>query len=197
MPTTRPRTSRVRPTYVQPSTRVRHTLGCFSPSAGAGRAGIAVSRRMVTALTRKVAALTYSARSTAAICGTGLSRMPVSSARPAKIAAATGAEPYVVKRLSWLAVSSRSRGTRFGTVASLAGIQIRLATSMRNVATNSHHRVPTSGIDRNSANRARSQTTMVSRRSSRSATTPASGPMTMAGASRRMNTPAMARFAAA
>jgi hypothetical protein len=103
----------------------------------------------------------------------------------------------VVKRLSWLAVSSRSRGTRFGTVASLAGIQTRLATSMRNVATNSHHKVPTSGIDRNNANRARSQTTMVRRRSSRSATTPASGPMMTAGASRRMKTPAMARFAAA
>ena len=141
--------------------------------------------------------MTYSARSTAAISGTALSSMPVSRARPAKIAAATGAEPYVVKRLSWLAASSRSRGTRFGIVASLAGIQNRLATSIRNVATNSHHRVPTSGIDRNSANRATSQMTIVQRRSSRSATTPAIGPRTTAGASRRMNTAAMARLAAA
>ena len=51
----------------------------------------------------------------------------MSSARPANSAAATGAVPYVVKRLSWLAASSRSRGTRLGTVASLAGIQNRLA----------------------------------------------------------------------
>ena len=123
--------------------------------------------------------------------------MPVISARPANSAAATGAEPYVVNRLSWLAVSSRSRGTRLGTVASLAGIHIRLQTSMRNVATNSQVRVPTSGIERNSANRQTSQTTIVQRRSSRSATTPATGPTRMAGASRRMKTPATARFCAA
>jgi hypothetical protein len=141
--------------------------------------------------------LTYRARSTAAISGRALSRMPVSRARPAKTTAATGAEPYVVNRLSWLAASSRSRGTRLGTVASLAGIQTRLATSMRKVATNSQVRVPTSGMERNSANRARSQITIVRRRSSRSATTPAIGPTRMAGASRRMKTPAIATLAAA
>jgi hypothetical protein len=82
-------------------------------------------------------------------------------------------------------------------VASFAGIQTRLATSMSRVATNSHHRVPTSGIDRKRANRATSQTTIVQRRSRRSATTPPRGPTRIAGASRRMKTPAMARLAAA
>ena len=62
----------MRPTYVQPSTRVRQTLGRVSPSGSRSRAGIAVSRRIVSALTRKVAALTYSARSTAAISGQGV-----------------------------------------------------------------------------------------------------------------------------
>jgi hypothetical protein len=52
----------------------------------------------------------------------------------AKTAAATGAEPYVAMRVSWLAPSSCSRGTRFGTDASLAGIQNRLTVSMRNDA---------------------------------------------------------------
>jgi hypothetical protein len=94
-----------------------------------------------------------------------------------------------------LAASSRSFGTRFGTVASFAGIQNRLAVSMRNVATKRYQYVPTKGIDANSANRAMSQTTIVQRRSSRSATTPAIGPKTTAGASRRMKTPAIARLA--
>jgi hypothetical protein len=84
-----------------------------------------------------------------------------------------------------------------GTVASFAGIQTRLAASIRNVATSSHHNVPTNGMDANSANRATSQTTIVQRRSSRSSMTRAIGPMTMAGASRRMNTLAIATLAAA
>ncbi len=95
-------------------------------------------------------------------------------------------------RLSWLAASSRSLGTRFGTDASFAGIQNRLRISIRNVATSSHHRVPTIGMEANNPNRRTSVTIIVRRRSNRSATTPARGPKMTAGISRRMNTPATA-----
>ncbi len=59
-------------------------------------------------------------------------------------------------RLSWLAASSLLRGTRFGIVASLAGIQNSPTISIRIVATNSHHSVPTSGMVQNSTNRSTS-----------------------------------------
>ena len=72
----------------------------------------------------------------------------------AKRTAAGTAEPYVVARLIWLACSSRCRGTRFGTVASLAGSHSRLMISTSTVTTKTHHRVPTSGMVRNSAPRA-------------------------------------------
>jgi hypothetical protein len=48
--------------------------------------------------------------------------------------AAIGAVPYVTIRLSWLADSSCSLGTRLGTVASLAGTQKRLTHSTSSVA---------------------------------------------------------------
>jgi hypothetical protein len=41
----------------------------------------------------------------------------------------------VVSRLSWLACSSFSGGTRFGTLASLAGVQNIDAHEARNCAT--------------------------------------------------------------
>ena len=58
----------------------------------------------------------------------------------ANSAAATAPKPYVVTRFSWFADSSWLRGTRLGIEASFAGIQNRLAHSMRNDAVNSHHR---------------------------------------------------------
>jgi hypothetical protein len=97
-----------------------------------------------------------------------------------------------VSNETWFADSNSRGGTRFGTVASLAGIQNIAAISIRKVAANSHHRVPTSGIEMNSRHRALSPTTIVHRRSSRSATTPAIGPKSTAGISRRTNTPATA-----
>ena len=57
MPTTRPRISGVWPTYFQPSTSVCQKLG-RSSRAIASRAGMSVSRKIVAALTRNVAALT-------------------------------------------------------------------------------------------------------------------------------------------
>ena len=111
-------------------------------------------------------------------------------------AAATGVMPYVVTRLTWFADSNWSRRTRLGTVASFAGIQNRLAHSIRNDATSSHHSVPTSGIETNSANRVRSATTMVRRRSNRSANAPATGPNRTDGSSRTTRTPPSAKFAA-
>ena len=116
-----------------------------------------------------------------------------------KTAAATGAEPYVAISVSWLAPSSRSGPTMFGTDASLAGIQNRLTVSMRNDATSRYSSdvrcsatEPTIGIDRNSTKRSRSQVTIVVRRSQRSANAPASGPNSTAGSSRNTSTPPVA-----
>src|SRR4051794_14926019 len=82
----------------------------------------------------------------------------------------------------------------FGTAASLAGIQNRLIASMRNWATNSQTRLSTSGIETKNPNRRRSATTIVLRRSNRSANAPASGPSTMAGSSRNSSTAPSAKF---
>ena len=79
-------------------------------------------------------------------------------------------------RESWLAGSSWSLRSMFGTAASLAGIQNSVNASIRNCATNSQIRLSTSGIDANSPNRMMSTTTIVLRRSNRSAKAPASGP---------------------
>src|SRR3954467_11961924 len=81
-------------------------------------------------------------------------------------------------------------------VASFAGIQNRARHSMRTVAVKSQPSVPTSGIVRNSSPRRRSPNTRVQRRSRRSAKAPARGPSSTAGASRRMKTPAIAKFSA-
>ncbi len=109
-----------------------------------------------------------------------------------KIAAPSGAEPYVVIRLSVFAAASRRAGTRFGTLASLAGFQNRLTHSIRSDAMSSQVSVPTNGMDRNNPNRRMSATTIVNRRSSRSATTPANGPRISAGSSRTISTEPMA-----
>jgi hypothetical protein len=122
---------------------------------------------------------------------------PAARVRPVKISAATGAVPYATARDSWLAASRRERGTRLGTVASLAGVQNRPTTSISSVATKSHQRVPTRGMETNSAARSRSPTTIVRLRSHRSAIAPASGPKTIAGARRSTRTAETARFAAA
>jgi hypothetical protein len=67
-----------------------------------------------------------------------LARASSATDSTANNSAAIGAVPYVTRRLSWLASSSRSLGTRFGTVASLAGTQKRLTHSTRNVAMITH-----------------------------------------------------------
>ncbi len=129
---------------------------------------------------------------------------PLPSARDTRLSrpnttAATGAEPYVAMSVSWLAPSSCSRGTRFGTEASLAGIQNRLTVSMKNEATSRYSSEvsllatdPTTGIDRNSEKRSKSQTTIVRRRSQRSAKAPARGPNRTAGSRRNTRTPPVA-----
>ena len=101
--------------------------------------------------------------------------------------------------MSWLAPSSCSGGTRLGTEASLAGIQNRLTVSMKNEAMSRYTSEvpllatePTSGIDRNRVKRRTSQTTIVRRRSHRSAKAPASGPNSTAGSSRKTRTPPVA-----
>src|SRR3954447_20022616 len=82
----------------------------------------------------------------------------------------------------------------FGTAASLAGIQNRLIASMRNWAMNSQTRLSTSGIETKNPKRRKSATTIVLRRSNRSANAPASGPSTMAGRSRKISTAPRAKF---
>ncbi len=103
----------------------------------------------------------------------------------------------MVISVSWFAASSRVRGMRLGTAASLAGIHSRVIDSIRNVAisaqpTTSPPAAPVSaysGIEANSTKRSRSQMTIVHRRSNRSAKTPATGPSTSAGSSRIAVTP--------
>src|SRR3954447_4747072 len=104
----------------------------------------------------------------------------------------TGVIPYVVARVSWFAASSRARGIRFGTAASLAGVHIIAAASMTKVATpvqastsfGSSRITAAAGIEADMTNRTTSATTIVYRRSNRSANTPATGPSTSAGSSR-------------
>ena len=139
-------------------------------------------RAIETPEMKNVSALTQSATVSASRSnGTRLSSADANSESSANSAAAIGAEPYVPSRFSWLAASSRCRGTRFGIVASLAGIQNRLAASMHTVATMSHQSSPTNGIDSVNAARTKSPVTIVQRRLNRSATMPANGPRTSAG----------------
>ena len=154
--------------------------------------------QMTKAATRKVSALRNSARSTSSRPGASRIRslpMVVSTAKTT--AASTGVSPKVVTRDNWLAGSSWSLRSMLGTAASLAGIQNRLIASMRNWATNSQIRLSTSGIEANSTNRMMSVTTIVLRRSNRSANAPARGPRTIAGSRRNSSTPPSAKFAAA
>ena len=109
---------------------------------------------------------------------------------------ATGAVPYVVNRLYWLACSSLSGGTRFGTEASLAGVQNSEAQDGQEL----HHVHPGQlvgeaerQVERDGQVQHRRGRTspmiMFSRRSIRSATAPASGPSISAGSSEDSQTP--------
>src|SRR5215475_2387253 len=88
---------------------------------------------------------------------------------PSTTTDAIGAMPYVVASVSWFALSSRSRGIRFGTDESFAGPHTICSVSMMNVATAAQPTTnleslvasATVGIDANSTNRATSQTTIV------------------------------------
>ena len=119
--------------------------------------------------------------------------------RPASSsAAATGVMPYVVARVSWLAVSSRPRGSRFGTAASLAGSQTMVTASTRKVAIavqamtcgaavgDQRGQPGSRRTGRTGSGRRRPS---CSRRSNRSASTPAIGPSSSAGSSRTAITP--------
>src|SRR5690606_12535608 len=133
-----PRTTGLTPTKRHPSTICRNTDGvdtCRVWFFGNSRS-VAIS----PADTRYARELTQSATCEAP---TGLPERAaeIVSTTPettANSAAATGAVPYVTRRLSWFASSSRSLGTMLGTVASLAGTQNRLAHSISSVATISH-----------------------------------------------------------
>ena len=83
------------------------------------------------------AALKYRARLTLDVWNSGVTRLipSLTSASTLNTPAASGAVPYVVSRLSWLARSSLSLGTRFGIDAAVAGFQNWLVTPARNLAT--------------------------------------------------------------
>src|SRR5580704_10448708 len=108
---------------------------------------------------------------------------------------ATGAVPYVVNRLSWFACSSLSVGTRFGTDASLAGVQNSDAHEARNwtmYTQVSWFAKPTDkliGMVMYSTALITSPMIMFIRRSNLSATAPASGPKISAGSSEVSQTP--------
>ncbi|GAB3960060.1 hypothetical protein GCM10029978_008400 [Actinoallomurus acanthiterrae] len=187
IPTVRPRTIGVEPTNRQPAMICLRIDGTETLPLCRG---ISRSEKIVIAETRNVTALMYSAR--LACWRWFANTTPEIRASTENVPAATGAEPYVEIRLIWLAFSSRSFGTRFGTEASLAGIQNSVTTSTRKVAPYSQSRRPTSGIDRNRLNRRMSAITIVVRRSKRSATAPASGPKTSAGSSLTTRTPPIA-----
>ena len=101
-------------------------------------------------------------------------------------------------RESWLAGSNWSLRSMFGTAASLAGIQNRRERLDQEL----RHEQPDrgcrrSGSRRTAPNRMTSTTTIVLRRSNRSAKAPASGPSTIAGSRRKSSTPPSAKLAAA
>src|SRR5262249_16278348 len=136
------------------------------------RRGISLSANTVSADTTNVAALKNSARSTWLVRKIGeMEPSPrlMTASRP-NTSPAIGAVPNVVTRLNWLACSSRSAGTRFGTVASLAGVQNSEAHDARNctvyaqVSWLTTCRLRFSGIDRYNAARTTSPTIMVIRR---------------------------------
>src|SRR5215469_7191103 len=153
---------------------------------------------MVSADTTNVAALKYSARFT----WSEPSDRPTRASRP-KTRPATGAVPNVVNRLYWLACSSLSGGTRFGIEASLAGVQNSEQQDARNwttkiqVSSLTRPRARFSGMDAYSAARITSLMIMFIRRSSRSATAPASGPSSSAGSNDVSQTPPTAEAWAA
>ena len=81
--------------------------------------------------------------------------------------------------------------------AAVAGFQNWLATPARNLATRIQVRFGNRGMDTNSRPRMTSPTIIVIRRSSRSATAPASGPNSSAGSSVTSHTPLTAEPLAA
>ena len=153
MPTTRPRTSGVWPTYFQPSTSVRQTLGRSSPRhrlpgrdvrepedrgrADEERGGVDVEREVGLVDLRQ-----------GVVEHAGEQREAGEERRGDRCRAVRREQAELVGRLEPLPRDE------VGDRRLLGGDPDQAATSMRNVATNSHHRVPTSGIDRNSANRA-------------------------------------------
>ena len=84
-----------------------------------------------------VAALKYRARSTLLAWNSGVTRLIPSLTRASTLntPAASGAVPYVLRMLSWLARSSLSLGTRLGMDAEVAGAQNWVAMPARNLAT--------------------------------------------------------------
>ena len=87
---------------------------------------------------------------------------------------------------------SLSRGTRLGTVASLAGCHIIVASSSRALATNSPIRVSTNGSVTSTSARPMSQATITRLRLSRSTITPTAVARKNPGATRVASTRAMA-----
>ncbi len=67
--------------------------------------------------------------------------------RNAEIAPPNGSVPYVVARPREFAFASWRRGTRFGSEASRAGVQIRASDSITNDTAKIAHTLPRNGIE--------------------------------------------------
>src|SRR6266508_3899918 len=114
-------------------------------------------------------------------------------ARAVKIDAPRGRVPYVVISPSEFAFANCLRGTRFGMLASLAGVHRSDRHSMRNEMRKMGQSPGRNGIDAYMTPRPTSDPTMSLRRSKRSANTPAKGPNSTEGRSLASITPATAR----
>ena len=126
---------------------------CRPTVAAAGR-----TRTAAMAANRNVAAVTYRARLT------GLReerdagpKRPSQQRDRGRRKRRQRADDIGPARPSRSASSRRSRGTRPGTVASLAATQVRRAISINRVAANNHHNLPTSGMDTTRAHRTASR----------------------------------------
>jgi hypothetical protein len=174
----------------------RSTLSC----TGCGSRGTcgARTRDTISAEARNVAVSIQSARFSwlrPRLCN-GVKCVPRKLATPTsavKTRAPSGNTPYVVKSAREFVATSNRFGTRFGTSASFAGNHTSVAISRKKVTAYKVGMLATKGTVAISAARARSDTTMALRRSMRSRSTPASGPMMNAGSTRKIIRPATAR----
>ena len=134
IPTIRPRMILLPETAFQPSCndlRIPESAECFS----AAPLGISRNPQIVNAAKANDSAFAYSARSIAVELIPKVTFIAdVNKERKVNNKAAIGAVPYAASKVTWLAFSNRSRGTKLGTDASFAGDQNKVIHSTKIVA---------------------------------------------------------------